>query len=416
MRASTVDGLVSCSLVLLSLVWLHSKIRHLGHISLGGVTLWLTLVFFLGKWFLLGEDMPPLVTGPRATREATLAVVAYGSLAFAVGYRRGGHRLRAFVQSASIRRHADVSARPLIVVGLAVVLLRLYAAGRWHIGVPSRAPRPIPLRGMLFFATTVVPPLVSASLKLKGDERGGSSLLIRAGAGILLLHTAVGVLIGWRGEPLRNALVWIAASRGSGAIARSRHEIGRLLAIGVGIFLAVGIALTFRGLGANESGGPAEVAQFLFERIGGIDYLTPVVGQVEIYGTDARLLDQKQWDNFLKRRVHGISEGAQVSFAGTAFGWWYASLGSLGVIAGSLAAGSLCSIVDRGLSQSDRHRHLGYNLLFVGIVLVWSNFFLEGNGVTSLKSLVAVVFVWGGICAYFRLGGQQSLQSFAQRS
>ncbi len=401
-RATTTEALVSFLVISVSLVWLHARVADVGYISLGGITLWLILLLFAGKWILLGEDLLPTVAGPQATREETLAVIAAGTVAFAAGYRLRRRRRGAPQRLPVSRPSSAANHLPLVVLGLGVGLFRLYAATRWNIGVPSRVPSQIPFRGVLFFVTTVVPSLVAATLKLLGDERRSPSLA-RAGIAVLLLHTIVGVGIGWRGEPLRNLLIWLAAARYSDTGARPRVRLLQLVAVGVGIFVTVGVALSFRGVADGAAVAPVGVAEFLFERAGGIDYLSPVVGQVQIYGSDARLLDETNWNHFLKRRVYGIPEDAQVAFAATAFGWWYAALGSWGVVVGFFLAGVLCTRLDARSTARARSTFRS-RLLFVALVSVWTNFLLEGTALVSLKSLLAALAIWQALAVYEQAG------------
>jgi hypothetical protein len=215
---------------------------------------------------------------------------------------------------------------------------------------------------------------------------------------LLVAYTLVGAWIGYRSYAL-TGVVMLATLMTSGT---KRIKVSRVVAVVVlvaGItVLGVSTGLVRRSVGSDvgASGRVSGTAGFLSRRVGGLEYLAPVVGQVEVEGVDRQRLRPATWDNFLLTHVYRLPAGAHTAFAGTAIGWLYAGGGLLLVVVGGVAAA-----IGTHLGDTLQHRSgdLRARVIHAVLALAWVNFFLEGTPRASI-----LIACYGVLLCYVLLG------------
>ena len=402
LRASTLEAGIAFIVGVLACVALYVGIRPFGFASIGGVTLVAVAGLFLMKWLVFGGvGAPPtaLVVSP----EPALRVVAVGAAAFAAGYLLALRRGLSGIQLPP-RESEPVATgpwAPFFVLALVLTAGRLYVARRWNIGVPNRAPSAVPLLGVVHYVTSFGPLVCAAGLWLLGQRRDDPAR--KAAAVAFLIHTAVGVSIGWRGDVARTALAWAVAHRLGADDRIRRHPLRTTLVLVAAATLCLGalsLAMSSRRGTAATPGDLGGAVEFLVQRLGGIDFLSPIVAHVNQYGSSAGYLAGPEWDHFLKVDVYGLPPSAQTGFAGTAFGWWYGVGGLAATAAAGFAFGGAGAIADK---YSARKRAQGANLSVrlatVVVILIWANFLLEGTFDVAMKSGVIATAIALSIAA-----------------
>lgn len=392
-RAEDATTLASFLLCIFLLVVLNGTVRRVGSMSVGGIALLLTGGLFAGKWLVSG--ITPAVTAsgealspnPKALLVTALALLGF-TLAYASGVRLLPERPRPRPVAPFQRREW------ILLFGIAVLATagRLWVARSFNIGVPSVRPHPVPFAGILYYTFTVGPLVGAAAMVV---SNGGRKAPQRGALIVLSLWTSVGVFIGWRGDPIKAALVLLAAR----AVARPATRVSRLNvparavrgAITVTfLILAITLAINFRAGSGVADLSPSRSFTFLAQRAGGIDFLSPVITSVDRHGRSAEFLDSARWDHFLKTRVYRLPAKAQSAFASTAFGWWYALGGLRTTVILGAVFGFLAALYD-GMFNPRRLTDQSFlsKLVFVAVLFSWANFLLEGAPATSLKTAIA---------------------------
>lgn len=268
------------------------------------------------------------------------------------------------------------SASTVAVLAFVTIAARLFIARRYSIGVPGKAPQAIPGVGVLYYLTTYVPPIAAVCLFI--GSRASTSVRRILVPAILVTYALVGALIGYRSYALAGVVLLATVSTG-GPPRRIRISRAAAVLIVVVGFVVLGVSA---GLGTRSSGqsagtsGVSSTAGFLSGRIGGLDYLSPVVGQVEVEGVDPSRLRPAVWEKFLLTNVYRLPYRARTGFAGTAPGWLYAGGGIYLVATGALVAGCFTRSADRLHARTCDHRG---RAIHAALALAWVNFFLEGT-------------------------------------
>jgi hypothetical protein len=159
-----------------------------------------------------------------------------------------------------------------------------------------------------------------------------------------------------------------------------------IAAIAVLVFAGVTLALFVR---PTQLSGHSSFS-FLFNRIGGLDYLAPAVGVTRVFGFQPSLLDPNHWDEFLKVAVYGYPTDATTGVAGTGVGWLFASLGWFGVALGGVVFGVIGAVVDTHNARR-ASRPTIRSLYRVGVYLAWLDFMTEGTFLAALRILLTFI-------------------------
>ncbi len=389
------SALVAVVVALAGLFLLGVVASRYGLFSLGGITWVMISLLFVGQWYL--SPKPKESITPQAAlyvdQTGALTAVAIAVCFFAAAYAIGA-RPRANVLFLSLvdRRptQESTSVMDLVVVSVALVVARLVTARFLLIGVPGRkstatftAAAALHLPGIIYYVTSYGP-LVGAALILWFGRRSRSSNV--AVLGVLLSYVLVESYIGSHGPTFEAILAYGATRKLMGQPVRI--SIGRALGLGLSalIVLTVGLLISFSArtsLNGNQIQSVGQVPSFLSGRLGGLEYIAPVVGAVNQAGPALNRLVPSTWNRFMTVQVYGLTSDAQTGFAATAIGWWYGLGRMRGVAVGAALSGLLSRRLDEWSSKRLRGPPRISTLLLAGLWLGWATFVLGGT-ITSL--------------------------------
>lgn len=270
-------------------------------------------------------------------------------------------------------------------VGLVLLVVRVVLAEVWDVGVPGEVPKTIPipllLSGLYYLSTYA--PLILAFYAL----HGASIRLRSTGAALLLGYAAVGVVVGERSYAISAALVVLYFyARKEVKPGEQRSLVRRLVvpgAIVLAAALSLWVTLLFRSTGSSGS-GPHAVVTFVSDRIGGLNFLSPVLPVVQQTGPTLARLSGSNWDAFLLVNVYGFAPDAVNGVSGTLLGLAYASAGYVGIVVAALLTGTLTAGADRLLRSPTPTAAMWH----LGALLAWLNLLLEGTVKPAVIMLV----------------------------
>ncbi len=276
-------------------------------------------------------------------------------------------------------------------VGIALLVVRVVIAEVWDVGVPGKVPETLPVPLMLsalYYLSTYAPLIMAYYLLSAGRGRPHLS-----GVALLVGYAGVGAVIGERSYAISAAIVILYFYVRSDLTAHgSRSVVRRLVApaliIGTAA-VALWITLQFRSNGSSGSGLDALVS-FVSDRVGGLNFLSPVLPVVHHTGTDLARLSDPTWNSYLLVDVYGYRPGTVNGVAGTLLGLAYACAGYLGVMLVAILTGAASGAADR-LLRVDTARTAMWHL---GGLLAWLNLLLEGT--MKPASIMLVVYLATG--------------------
>ena len=383
-------------------------IPRVGWISYGGLfTLW-TIVGIILKWCVGGTITWPTTTAYHYAN-LTLATEVFAAFALAFG---ATYVLTITARSGPPRRHRlttthashELATSPTFgtgafAVGLLLVMGRYIVGKYFLLGIPGAIPIALPYHssGVIELATQYGPLAIAACLLWSAGLSNTPSSKRAYPAIILILYAIVGSVLGWRSYALDAAIVWfstISLAQGNlvtpEATRPRRTNTIELALIAVLVLAGVSVALVVRPSGIHSASGQGGAFSFLFNRVGGLDYLAPAVGATQTFGIQHALLDPGRWSEFLKVTVYGYPENTTTGVAGTATGWLFASLGWLGATLGGALLGFLSGLVDRPGTRRPNEPRIR-SLYRVGMYLAWLELLTEGTPDAALKTLLAFV-------------------------
>jgi hypothetical protein len=167
----------------------------------------------------------------------------------------------------------------------------------------------------------------------------------------------------------------------------NQRSLGRRLLVPGAIVLAAAVSLwvtlLFRSTGSSGS-GPNALVSFVSDRIGGLNFLSPVLPVVHHTGPSLSRLNGSTWDSFLLVNVYGYPADAVNGVAGTLLGLAYASAGYVGILVAALLTGTLTASADRLLRSPTSTASMWH----LGALLAWLNLLLEGTVKPAVIMLV----------------------------
>lgn len=392
-------GLVGGLLIAAGICIASTRVRRFGFFSLGNITCVVTMTAFWLKWAL--DVKPQQRAGLSLYYDNSLAIYVYGLFFFFwIAAWRGGVSWSARLSGPRQRRISShclpkrsrgrlgsgAAGVVLTSVGLLLMALRSYLSSSFAIGVPGETPH-FPggfgrLFGALYYFSTFGPLMVIAVLLLS-SRRNPSRVL--AAVAIAAAYASLGISLGYRSYPVYASavLLWSLWARRHG----DRRGIAGLLVlvpIGIGTLYAVASTLKSRASGYATSGNPLE---FLVGRVGGLDYLSPVVSFIDRHGASASFVRPSTWNEFLKVDVYRFPVGVANGLAGTLPGWSFAIGGIVVVGIVAVAAGALAGVADS--SGPSGGRGLAGSIMHLGLLLAWTDLLLEGTIVSAFKLVLA---------------------------
>lgn len=370
--------------------------KRVGLVSLGGATLAISLLAFWLKWIL--NSRPSSERVMSFDNDGAIAIYAVFLVAFAAMWhlkarREQGHHLHCGGDTGAAQVEHLL---PLIlgVVGFALVALRSYLASHYRIGVPGETPLvasgSFRIFGLAYYLSTYGPLLVSGVLLLT-RRRGGGRFFV--GLAVLITYVIVGVELGYRSYGVTAATVVIycvqaAPGRRIGRNGATASTFLMSVAAALAAVLSVGEALKTR---QSSSVNPL---QFIGSRVGGLDYLSPVVSTVDHYEPSWSNLNPATWNEFVKVVVYHFPQSVTNGLSATLPGWLYGIDGLLAVATGGLLAGYLAGWVD--LRHVNSGNDLASQVAQLGWMLAWMNLLLEGTVLVTVY--MAVAFGLTGLC------------------
>jgi hypothetical protein len=366
-------------------------------VSVAAVTGAVFLLAFWLKWVLADPPLVYLHPVPYDS-DAALQVAAVFAACFAVAWwalTSSPWALSAVPPDARDAEDArDPGARRVWVVfvlGLVLLVVRVVIAEVWEVGVPGKVPEtiaiPLLLSGLYYLSTYA--PLIMAYYLLRAE---GPRLRV-TGYLLLLGYAAVGAVIGERSYAISAAIVLLYFYvRNDLAAHGTRSVLRRLVApvlIVVGAAVALWVTLQFRDNGSSGSGVDALVT-FVSDRVGGLNFLSPVIPVVDHTGTDVARLNDATFNSYLLVDVYGYKPDTVNGVAGTLVGLAYAVAGYLGVVLAALLTGAVSGAADRLL----RFGSVRMSMWHLGALLAWLGLLLEGT-VKPASILLVVSLVTG---------------------
>jgi hypothetical protein len=357
-------------------------------------------LFFLAFWLKWVLADPPLVYlhPVRYDADGAIRVTAVFATCFALSWwgwtelpwqrlLRGGERGASKLATRPGPREVWL----VFSAGMVLLVTRVVLAKVWDVGVPGKVPKTIPIPLLLagiYYLSTYAPLILSFYVLRARQVR-----LRTCGVALLVGYAGVGVVLGVRSYAVSAALVlfyYYASHRhehGQRAVAR---RLVMPAVIVVAAVFSLWLTLQFRSNGASGHGVDAVVG-FVSNRIGGLNFLSPVLPVVQDTGTTLSRLSESNWDSFLLVDVYGYPPDSVNGVAGTLLGLAYASAGSVGVVLAALVTGTLAGSADRLL----RSRAPLAAMCHLGAVLAWLNLLLEGTvkpAVIMLTVFIATAF------------------------
>lgn len=382
-------------------------------LTIGSATAGIALAAFWLKWVLRSE---PSIVLTRIPFDNDLAMRVSGAffLAFMTTWSLSIRQSSSSTKRKNTARvHAGSSNKPLLwlptaSVALALMAGRLWIAETYSIGVPGEVPLPTPFpagtMGALYYLTTYGP-LVAATI-LAIDDR--PAVRFMAAYPILALYASLGTTLGYRSYGVIAAIVAIYALLRSGARAHSGTErtAMRLFAIPAilfGALVATSTALGARQSAVSDQASDGSALSFIVKRIGGLDYLSPVVYRVEDTGSTWSSLDPETWNHFMRVVVYGFPSDAVTGLSSTLPGYLFGGSGYLLVIGGGLLAGYFAGRIDTRFARDDTRNW--EVLAHLGFVVAWTSLLLEGTLATSI-AIAGSFASLGLVSRFFESGGR----------
>jgi hypothetical protein len=402
--AGSTRVIVALIVAFVALAFLRIATRTSGVFSLGGATLVMVGALFILRWYFppVAANLITPLAAQYYDRDGALVASAVMICVFAPFYSLGRF-LPLFG-----RRHAapgpwnsvSGSFGDLIAAGIVLILIRLVTGLAFHVGVPGQHAAAIPFIGVVYYVSTYGP-LAAAALILWLGRDQQSSLFV-AGS-LLLCDIAVESLLGSHGTPFLALLVF-GASR-AGAARPIRLTIGKALPLAalVSAVLVSALLVSFvarRTLNGGSRQSIADVPVFIFNRLGGLEYVAPVIGAVNETGPDLHRLRSSTWNNYLTVDVYGLPAGTQTGFAATAVGWWYGLRRLEGVAIGAGFFALIAGLFDQFTYSRRARRSLTAFVLSIAVLLGWATFLLGGTigslGGISIGFTVTALLLAGG--------------------
>lgn len=398
LRASLTDaslaGALAAMTVLLLSAWLLRGTRRVGLLSLGGLVALFSLGAFWAKW-LLGTGVSGMRNPPPSDNDAAITLYAVFLAFFCVAwFSAGPKRLRPELEILPLRVSRLFSSPASIVFLLLACLLllglRLFLAERYLVGVPGSIPlihdNGFRIFGALYYLSTYGPLMVAALILLSPSAR---VLRLSSGLATLIGYALIGAALGYRGYGVSAAVVAMYCINYNGDESASKQDRGKrrgrvfVLAIVVGLvtLFTVGQALDTRPI-ATTTGGPFSSLEFVTNRIGGLDYLSPAVYRVHETGPDWANISPNSWNRYLKVEVYRFPEDMTNGLAGTLVGWLYGIYGAIMVGVGGLIFGLFTGLADRMRTRGSSR--ISFRVFYLGLLLAWGTLFLEGTPDVSL--------------------------------
>jgi hypothetical protein len=369
--------------VLVAVYLMLERIDTFGWFSIAGVTAAMSLAAFWLKWLVDSQPHAQLHVLPF---DNNLAIRAYGIfvLAFAVGWRFAVRGVTADREATNTTFDHRITSRTAVValaVGLLLVATRLLLANHFMIGVPGVSPTssgPLrPLLSMGYYLSVAGPLAIASLLATYGPRR----FRWFPALSLLLAFTVVGASLGYRSYAVLAFITVtfsIASARHVGEI-RTKLRAGQILLLLVaaaGAALGLNLALTTRS--GTQAGAPEGILSFLSERVGGLDYLSPVVPAIDRSGSHLAFLDPSAWDAFMRVNVYGFPSSAVTGVSATLPGLLYGVLAAWGLLIGGLVFGLLGGWLDKSCLRLRGRGPIG-GVLTLGVILSWSNLLGEGT-------------------------------------
>lgn len=360
---------------------------------LGPATCTIGLSAFYVKWVIAVRIEDEWLAGSPDPDSAVLIFTLF-AVTFSLAYALG----RSPILSRPIPR--CVSSAPahlaLLIPLIALLLyLRVYLANNFGVGVPGQVPRPLPvprLGGALYYTSLSVP-LIAACYWLtrsRASKSATTMAIVTLGS-----YSLVGASLGYRSYAVNAVAVAIYAGWYRRCVAERRSlrrvRVSTLVVALAGlmaVLATVSLASGERSHDPTETSGLAGSIDFLTSRVGGVEYLAPVVGQIDrTGGPRPGLASPVAWDNYLRSEVYTFDRNAVHSLAGTGVGWLYAFAGPSGVVVFAFLAGRAFQRVDASWLAAAR------TLPGLALLLAWLNLFLEGTLLPSTAILIVSLAV-----------------------
>lgn len=374
-------------LVLVASYLVAIRVRLFGWFSVGGVTVVLSILAFWLKWLLDSEPRAQLRVLAYDNNDAIRAYAIF-LLVFALAWRIATRSTRELERSDATRTTREQQpmtlgiATVIFLSGLALVGVRLFLANVFQIGLPGVAPSNaggLRLLLSLLYYLSIAGPLASAGLlAVYGPPR------VRwvPAVVVLMAFAAAGAYLGYRSYAML-AFITVAFAVTTTRSPRSdpiASRVGKTVVLGISLaaaIVALNIALANRaersGTGRHEG-----TAAFLSERVGGLDYLSPVVTAINRTGPSLEFLNPAAWDVFMRVSVYGFPSGAITGVSATLPGLLYGIQGIWGLLLGGWALGLLAGWLDRTCLKMRRQGPVGV-VVTLGALLFWTNLLGEGT-------------------------------------
>lgn len=360
-------------------------------LSIGKLTAALALTAFWAKWML--DVRPPRVTSviPH-DNDLAIQVFAVFAFAFTIAWITNT-RMRKRNGSAKPPSSSEEVVRgpnaPLILLlGSLTLFIRIWIAEAYSIGVPGRMPTETPFPaetvGILYYLSTYGPVAAGAVLVL--DRRNKATVWM--GYVLLIAYAIAGANLGSRSYGVIAAVVItysvvLPDKSKRRADFRLGSRVLRLMGAAAIVLITVKMALQERNT-VTSSGSAAE---FILRRVGGLEYLSPVVANLSISGSSWSHLSPDRWNQFLRVDVYGYPSDAITGVSGTLPGYLFGVAGMASLFVGGLLVGSAAGLTDRLLAR--RNSQYYTLMLHLGLAIAWSNLLLEGTIFTSLAIALA---------------------------
>jgi hypothetical protein len=378
----SVPILASLLMALAGLALLGLTVRRFGVFSVGGITWIMVATLFIGRWFfepVTGSILLTPLASAYYDRDGALIASAVMIMSFALAYVVSSRSLlsRQYERRPAAPRVNSTSVTDLMLIGCLFAAARLLTGMLFSIGIPGKVPDAVPFVGIVYYLSSYGP-LVAASLILwygRGDRRSTAYA-----CGLLLGWALIEGTLGTHGSTFQALLIFGGTKAMMEGLVRVKSVPAVASAVLVCVVVTASLLLAFDAR-APLTGGVRrdirDVPGFVFNRLGGLEYIAPVIGAVDRTGPSMSRLRTSTWDHFMKVEVYGLPSGAVTAFASTAVGWWYGLGGMQGVIVGSLLSGLLAGQFD----QWCRRRRAGTSApaFVLGILLGWATLLLGGT-------------------------------------
>jgi hypothetical protein len=391
-------------------LWVLRHAKDKGWTSLAGVTSLISITAFWLKWVVDANPHPVLQPIPYDSQRA---ISVYGcfilTLALALHLTVHVSRRPPPGQTESTEDgnpRSSLFAAAMLAVGILALALRFALAQLYGVGVPGITPHFPPglgsFFGLLYYISVYLPLMCGAALLLVSHSRDVRRPRVLFAMLLLLSYAIAGSVLGYRSYGVTAGLTFLFCMSVNGRPrgdkrAVSSHLVPKVIVLG--IVLLVALATISSALGTRSSPGDRDqglrsAAEFTSNRVGGLDYLSPVVSRIEATRPSLEHVDPQEWNGFVKVQVYGFPDSATNGLSATLVGWLYAIAGYNAVILGGFLAGLGIGFVDiKRVSRSTPQ--LVREIVHLGMLLAWLNLLLEGTLLVSVR--IGIVFMIVGL-------------------